>query len=115
MRRGEVWTSAGGKDYARKPRPVVVVQDDRFDTELSITVCGFTTDPTSAAIFRLPIEPNRDNGLSIPSVIMVDKISTVPRRKLARRIGFLNAEQMLRLNEAIIVFLGLASRHRPGS
>lgn len=37
MRRGEVWTAAGGKNYAGKPRPVLVVQDDRFDATDSIT------------------------------------------------------------------------------
>ena len=31
MRRGDIWTVAGGKDYAGKPRPVVIVQDDSFD------------------------------------------------------------------------------------
>ena len=35
MKRGDIWTVAGGKDYAGKPRPVVIVQDDSFDaTEL---------------------------------------------------------------------------------
>ena len=38
MRRGEIWTAAGGKDYAGKPRPVVIMQDDRFDATASITV-----------------------------------------------------------------------------
>jgi mRNA-degrading endonuclease toxin of MazEF toxin-antitoxin module len=38
VKRGEVWTAAGGRDYAGKPRPVVVVQDDRFDATGSITV-----------------------------------------------------------------------------
>jgi len=31
MNRGDIRTVAGGKDYAGKPRPVVVVQDDSFD------------------------------------------------------------------------------------
>lgn len=36
MRRGELWTAAGGKRYAGRPRPLLVVQDDRFDaTELT--------------------------------------------------------------------------------
>jgi hypothetical protein len=30
LKRGDIWTVAGGKDYAGKPRPVVV-QDDGFD------------------------------------------------------------------------------------
>jgi mRNA interferase MazF len=58
MKRGEIWTVAGGKDYAGKPRPAVVVQDDRFDKTDSITICAFTTDPTDAPLFRL----GRANG-----------------------------------------------------
>lgn len=59
MRRGDIWTVAGGKDYADKPRPVVIVQDDSFDATDSITICAFTADPTEAPLFRLPVEPAR--------------------------------------------------------
>jgi len=45
VKRGEIWTVAGGKDYAAKPRPVIILQDDRFDMTDSIMVCAFTTDP----------------------------------------------------------------------
>jgi len=48
VRRGEIWTAAGGKNYAGKPRPVVILQDNRFDMTDSVTVCAFTTDPTDA-------------------------------------------------------------------
>ena len=35
MKRGDIWTASGGHDYAGKPRPVVIVQDNSFDaTEL---------------------------------------------------------------------------------
>jgi mRNA interferase MazF len=54
MKRGEVWTVSGGKDYAGKPRPAVIVQDDSFDATDSITICAFTTDPTDAAKLQLP-------------------------------------------------------------
>ena len=46
MRRGEVWTVAGGGNYTGKPRTAVIVQDDSFDATASITICAFTTDPT---------------------------------------------------------------------
>ena len=46
MRRGEIWTVAGGADYTGKARPAVIVQDDRFDTD-SITLCA--TAPLAAA------------------------------------------------------------------
>jgi mRNA interferase MazF len=47
----------------------------------SLTVCAFTTDPTDAPLFRLPIEPNQGNGLRAVYRLMVDKITTVPKAK----------------------------------
>lgn len=108
MRRGDVWTVAGGKDYAGKPRPVVIVQDDRFDATGSVAICGFTTDETDAPLFRLQVQPNERNGLRAACRLMVDKISTVPKTKIGARVGRLDDEDILRLNQAILVFLGLA-------
>ena len=89
MRRGDIWIVAGGRDYAGKPRPVVIVQDDSFDATDSITVCAFTTDETEAPLFRLPVEPNDRNGLPATGRLMV-----------------------LRLNQAILILLGLATSPR---
>jgi len=108
VKRGDIWTVSGGKDYAGKPRPVVIVQDDSFDATASITVCAFTTDQTDAPLFRLPFEPSERNGLRSSSRLMVDKITTVPKSKLGERIGRLGDEDVLRLNQAMLVFLGLA-------
>src|SRR5438874_9542256 len=112
MRRGEIWTAAGGKDYAGKPRPIVIVQDDRFDATESITVCAFTTDPTDAPLFRLPVEANERNGLRSPCRLMVDKVTTVAKTKLGSPVGRLDDEDILRLNRAMLVFLGLAGGTR---
>ena len=107
MRRGEIWTVSGG-GYAGKPRPAVIIQDDRFDATTSVTICAFTSDPTEAPLFRLPVDASDRNGLRSPSRLMVDKITTVARDKLGERIGRLDDEDMVRLNRAILVFLGLA-------
>jgi mRNA interferase MazF len=107
MRRGDIWTASGAKDYAGKPRPVVIVQDDSFDATSSITVCAFTTDETDAPLIRLLIEPDAHNGLRLASRLMVDKITTVPKPKLGTRIGRLDDQDIVRLNQAILVFLGL--------
>lgn len=112
MRRGDIWTVSGGQDYAGKPRPVVIVQDDCFDATDSITVCAFTTDETDAPLFRLPVEPNERNGLNAISRLMVDKIVTVPKTKVGARVGRLDDKDILRLNRAALVFLGLASSPR---
>jgi mRNA interferase MazF len=109
MKRGEIWTVAGGKDYAGKPRPAVILQDDRFDSTNSITICAFTTDPTDAPLFRLSIEPNETNGLRSPCRLMVDKITTLPKSRIGRRIGTLNDQDMVRLNRSVLLFLGIAA------
>lgn len=109
MKRGEIWTVSGGKDYAGKPRPAVIVQDDRFDATDSITICAFTTDPTEAPLFRLLVQPDERNGLRAASRLMVDKVTTVPKTKVGTQIGVLGDEDLVRLNRAVLVFLGLAA------
>src|ERR1700760_1747768 len=106
MKRGDIWTISGGKDYAGKPRPVVIVQDDAFDATDSITICAFTTDPTEAPLFRLSVEPNERNGLRSPSWLMVDRITTVPKSKVGERVVRLEDGDVIRLNQAVMVFLG---------
>ena len=97
-----------GAGYTGKPRPAVIVQDDRFDATESVTVCVFTTDETEAPLFRLPIAPSASNGLHTVSRVMVDKITTVSKKRLGEQIGRLEGAEVIRLNRAILVFLGLA-------
>jgi mRNA interferase MazF len=108
LRRGEIWTAAAGSGYVGKPRPVVIVQDDRLDATDSVTVCAFTTDPTEAPLFRISVEPNQVNGLNEACSLMVDKITTIPRSRLGARVGRLGDEEMVALGRAVLVFLGLA-------
>jgi mRNA interferase MazF len=108
VRRAEIWTVSGGAEYTGEPRPAVIVQDDHFDTD-SVTLCPFTTDPTDAPLFRLLIEPDPGNGLTTPSRIMVDKVTTVRRSRLGAKVGVLDDASVLRLNRALVVFLGIAS------
>jgi mRNA interferase MazF len=107
LKRGDIWTVAGGRDYAGKPRPAVIVQDDRFDATGSITICSFTRDETEAPYFRLRVAPTPANRLDVPSKLMVDNIATVSKSKLGRYIGRLDDKDIVRLNRAILIFLGL--------
>lgn len=108
MRRGELWTAAGGKYYAGKPRPVLVVQHDRFDATDSLTVCPLTSDPTEIPLLRIPLNAGPGTGLTKSSSIMVDKLTTVPRSRLGEQIGKVTDTDMLALSRALVVFLGLA-------
>lgn len=108
MNRGEIWTASAGSGYVGKPRPVVIVQDDRFDATASVTVCAFTTDPTDAPLIRLLIQADEATGIRESSRLMIDKITTIPRSKLGDRIGQLSDDDMIRLSRALVVFFGLA-------
>lgn len=108
MKRGDIWTVSGGNNYAGKPRPAVIVQEDRFGGTASITLCAFTTDPTDAPLMRLLITPSEQNGLRAASRLMIDKVTTVPKTRLGKKLGELDDIDQLRVNRALMVFLGLA-------
>ncbi len=68
----------------------------------------FTTDETEAPLFRLAVTPSDRNRLSSVSRLMVDKLTTVSKDRIGERIGRLDDADVVRLNRAIVVFLGLA-------
>lgn len=107
MKRGEVWSAAGGPDYTGKPRPVLIVQDDAFGETDSITVCPLTTHRMDVGLVRPAIEPSAKNGLRESSFAMTDKIATMPRTRLGRRIGALTPAALQAVNRAMMGFLGL--------
>jgi mRNA interferase MazF len=109
VKRGELYTAAARGPYTGKPRPVAVIQDDRFDATASITICPFTTNPVDAPLMRIPVEPTDENGLEQRSSMMVDKVTTIPRSSLGDRLGRLRDEELLQLHQSLIVFLGLAT------
>ena len=107
MNRGEIWTAAGGV-YASKPRPVLIVQDDRFDATDSVVVIPFTTHVVDAELTRVPIPADTLSGISQPSYAMVDKVTTVRRSSLGSRAGRATAAQMVEIERTLLVFLGIA-------
>ncbi len=108
VRRGDVVVVALPGDYG-KPRPALVVQADLFNaTHSSVTLLPLTSTVVNAPLFRMTIDPSRDNGLTRVSQIMVDKIITVPRDKVGASIGRLEDDAMLRVGRALAVWLGIA-------
>ena len=84
------------------------IQDDSFGATDLVTICAFTTDPTEAPLFRLPVEPGQRNGLHASSRLIVDKVTTVSKSRIGERIGRLEEEDLVRLNRPVMVFLGMA-------
>ena len=96
MERGDVITVCLPGDYG-KPRPAVIVQCDLLNAEAdSVIVCPLTTHLVDAARICVDIAPAPRNGLRQPSQVMVDKIMTVPRRRIGEVIGRLAAVDILK-------------------
>lgn len=107
MNRGELWTVSGGT-YAQKPRPALIIQDDLFAESESITLLPLTSHLVDAPLLRLTLEPGQLKGLDRASQIMVDKLTTVRRANLGQRVGRIDSETMVAVEQSLAVFLGLA-------
>jgi mRNA interferase MazF len=108
LRRGDIAYVAIKGPYTGKPRPVVVIQaDEATPFRDSVTVCPLTGDLIDAPVFRIHIAPTSVNGLDRPSDAMADKVVTVPKSALGKRIGKLTTVQLRELDRALRFWLGI--------
>jgi mRNA interferase MazF len=105
--RGDLVTVTAHGHYAGKPRPAVIVQSDLFAELGSVAVCLLASERVDAPLFRLDLEPEA-TGLAHPSQVMIDKIVTVPRSAIGDRIGTLERDDLVRVDRALALFLGIA-------
>lgn len=110
MRRGDIVIIAQKGVWEGKPRPAVIIQSESMLADHpSILVCLVTAseETASGAYYRIPVAPSPINGLKAPSLIQVDKISTIVRKNVRQVIGGLDPSTMGRLNAALALFQGL--------
>lgn len=107
MKRGELWIATGGV-HASNPRPALIIQDDVFEDTESVTALPLTSTLRDAALLRIRIAAGGVSGLELTSDVMVDKVTTIPRRSVRARIGRLTSAQLVEVERALMVFLGLA-------
>ncbi len=105
--RGEVWTIRD-EGYASKPRPAVIIQDDRFDRFSSITVCPLTSYGKGRFDEVRPmVYATAENGLHSTSLAMVDKVLTLDKSRLSKCVGRLSDKDMRDISAQIRRVLGL--------
>jgi mRNA interferase MazF len=66
-----------------------------------------TTTTTDVPLLRIPLQPNRANGLTTLCSVMLDKITTVRRSRLGHCIGRVSTTEMLQVERGILVFFGM--------
>jgi mRNA interferase MazF len=106
VNRGDLVTAVFFGAYGN-PRPALVVQGDAFAELPSVTVLPLTTDLQPAPLIRITVEADAENGLERRSQIMIDKAATMPRGKIGRRLGRVDAGMMEEVGRALGLFLGI--------
>ena len=107
MKRGDLVTIALQGDLG-KPRPALIVQSELFAEHPSVVILPVTSELRDTPLFRISIEPNAENGLKVPSQIMVDKPQSVPAEKIGPSFGQVEQGTLVEVNRALAVFLGIA-------
>ena len=87
-------------------RPVLVVQNDIGNKYSPTIIAAAVTSKINKAKLPTHIELPSAYGLAKDSVILLEQIRTLDKRRLKERIGELPPATMLRVNRAILISLG---------
>jgi mRNA interferase MazF len=87
---------------------MLIVQADGFAHLQSFVVLPLTSEILQTPEFRIDVIPPAANGLRVPSQVMIDKPSTIPRAKIGKRIGTLDGRTMIEIERRLAIFLGIA-------
>lgn len=90
-------------------RPVLIVQNDIGNKYSPTVIAAAITSQINKAKLPTHIEVSAQvYGLQKDSVILLEQIRTIDRKRLRERIGHLDDEQMEKVNEALSISFGLA-------
>ena len=88
-------------------RPVLVVQNDVGNKYSPTVIAAAVTSKINKAKLPTHIELSSNSyGLQKDSVILLEQIRTLDKRRLKERIGELNESTMTRVDKAILIGLG---------
>ena len=88
-------------------RPVLVVQNDIGNKYSPTVIAAAVTSRINKAKLPTHIELNAiDYGLSKDSVVLLEQIRTLDKKRLKERIGELPIATMKKVNEALLISLG---------
>jgi mRNA interferase MazF len=90
-------------------RPALVVQDDSAGEILSVIMIVPFTSNLKAQRFphTLMIQPSRQNGLTVPSVLLVFQLRAIDKQRVRKRIGQLENDLMSKVGDEMRNLLGL--------
>ena len=92
----------------KKTRPALILQNNISNTHSPITIVAAITSrfddelyPTEVLILA------REGGLATDSVVLLNQIRSIDKKRLVKRLGNLNPETLARVDQAIKISLAL--------
>ena len=92
----------------KKTRPALVVQNDVANRHSPVTIVAAVTSQ-----FEEPLYPTEvlirspEGGLGVDSVVLLNQIRSIDKRRLVKRLGAVKEETMLKVERAILISFGL--------
>ena len=91
-------------------RPVLILQNDVGNRYSPTVICAAVTSQINKAKLPTHIEvDSRRYSLAKDSVILLEQVRTIDKRRLREKIGRLDEDMMHRVDKALIISLGLHS------
>lgn len=87
-------------------RPVLIVQNDVGNKYSPTVIVAAVTSQINKARIPTHIELNSSYGLTKDSVLLLEQIRTLDKRRLREKIGILDDKCMENVNQALLISLG---------
>jgi len=92
----------------QKTRPALILQNDISNQHSPITIVAALTSQFDIELYPTEVLINPpEGGLSYASVVLLNQIRSIDRKRLVKRLGIISEELMNSVNNAIQISLGL--------
>lgn len=90
-------------------RPVLIIQNDVGNKYSPTVIAAAITSQINKAKMPTHIElPAKDYGLNKDSVVLLEQIRTIDKKRLREKIGHLDSSLMTTVNDALSISFGLS-------
>jgi mRNA interferase MazF len=109
LRRGDIWlvnfNPTQGSEQ-RGIRPALIIQNDVGNEVSPVTIVAAISSVTKTYPINVEIKPS-ESGLEKDSVVKLNQIRTIDKKRLIKRLGRLDSSKMKAVNSALMLSLGL--------
>jgi len=93
-------------------RPVLIIQNDIGNKHSPTIIVAAITSKAMKSSLPTHYILNAHNGLDRESIVLLEQIRTIDKQRLKEYVGALDQEDMLAVDKALAVSIGLKSKER---